>query len=324
MHAWRVYSVRVSSPKRGWIEIRAYCFDPLAGVITRDPGEPLIGDDKPHADMSLSMVVGVREDTRAWVIDFRAVPHWMVVGATQSGKSTLVHALVVALAPFPVALVGIDLKGGLELSVYGGRLSGLATDRKEAADLLEEVLALAFVRMEACRAAGVQTVWKLTVVPPPVVVIVDEVAEIYLGASGSERAVRERSSSALLRLAQLGAALGIHLLVCGQRIGSDLGAGVTALRAQLSGRVCHRVNDEETAVMALGDLFPEAVAAALLLTPSDQGIAVTTDGAGGWVRARSVLTLSQYAAEVARAFAEKTPELPGIARPDFTRGGEAQ
>jgi hypothetical protein len=41
--------------------------------------------------MSLAVTFGVREDTRAWVMDLRAVPHWMIVGATQTGKSTLVH-----------------------------------------------------------------------------------------------------------------------------------------------------------------------------------------------------------------------------------------
>jgi predicted AAA+ superfamily ATPase len=44
------------------------------------------------------------------------MPHWLIVGATRSGKSTLIHAIVVRLADQGVALVGIDLKGGLELA----------------------------------------------------------------------------------------------------------------------------------------------------------------------------------------------------------------
>ena len=322
MHAWRVHSVRVSSPERGWVEIRAYCFDPLGAVIERDPSAPVAGDAKPHAGLSLALVVGVREDGRPWIIDLRRVPHWMIIGATQTGKSTLIHAVVVALAALPVAIVGIDLKGGLELSVYRRRLSGLATNRKEAADLLDDLLALSLARMEACRVAGVQSVWRLPVVPPPVVVLVDEVAELYLQSEPGDRQLRERSAAALLRLAQLGAALGVHLLVCGQRFMSDLGSLVTALRAQLSGRICHRVNDEETAKAALSDVFPEAVAAVLMLAPADQGVAVTTDGFGGWVRARSVLTTADEAGDVARLFAAKTPALPGIALPDFSGGGD--
>jgi S-DNA-T family DNA segregation ATPase FtsK/SpoIIIE len=324
VHAWRVHSVRVSSPRRGWVEIRAYAFNPLAGVVQRDPDAPVPGDRPPDAGMSLALVVGVREDARAWVVDLRLVPHWLIVGATRSGKSTLIHAVVVALSALRVALVGIDLKGGLELSVYGPRLSGLAVDRAGAADLLEAVLGLAFARMAECRAAGVQSVWQLATVPPPVVVLVDEVAELYLQTGGGEeKQLRERCAAALLRTAQLGAALGVHLLVCGQRVGSDLGPGVTALRAQLGGRICHRVNDEETAKMALGDVFPEAVVAALLLTPADQGVAVTTDGVGDWVRARSVLTTSGVAAGAAARFAARAPVLAGIALPQAA-GGEGR
>jgi S-DNA-T family DNA segregation ATPase FtsK/SpoIIIE len=324
-HAWRVHSVRVFSPQRGWVEIRAYAFNPLAGVVERDPNASVPEDKPPYAGMSLALVVGVREDARPWVIDLRLVPHWMIVGATRSGKSTLIHALVVALAALRVALIGVDLKGGLELSVYGRRLSGLAVTRAEAAGLLEAVLSLAFSRMEDCRAAGVRSVWQLAEVPAPVVVIVDEVAELYLQTGGGEeKQLRERCAAALLRLAQLGAALGFYLLVCGQRIGSDLGAGVTALRAQLGGRICHRVNDEETAKMALGDVFPEAVVAALLLTPADQGVAVTTDGVGDWVRARSVLMAPEEATKVAARFAERAPVLAGIARPMFPGGGEGR
>ena len=320
---WRVHTVRVSNPQRRWVELRLYHSDPIPGVVVRDPdtpSPPVDPSQRPDKAMRLAPVVGVREDGTAWVIDFRRVPHWMVVGITQSGKSTLLHALVVALAWLPVALVGIDLKGGLELSVYGPRLSGLATDKKEAADLLGELLALAQERMAACRAAGVQAVWSLREVPAPVFVFVDEVAELYLQADSSEKALRDRCASALLRLAQIGAALGFFLVVSGQRIGSDLGSGVTALRAQLGGRVCHRVADEETAKMTLGDIAADAVEVALMLAPAHQGFAVATDNAGGWARVRSVLTSADEAGAAAARYAAMTPVLPGITRPEVAGG----
>lgn len=322
---WRVHTVRVSNPQRRWVELRLYHSDPIPGVVVRDGDAPLpVLDPSQHPEkgMRLAPVVGVREDGRAWVLDFRRTPHWMVVGITLSGKSTLLHALVVALAPLPVALVGIDLKGGLELSVYGPRLSGLATDKKEAADLLTDLLALAADRMAQCRAAGVQSVWSLPVVPPPVFVFVDEVAELFLQADRDEKPLRDRCASALLRLAQTGASLGFRLIVSGQRIGSDLGTGVTALRAQLGGRVCHRVADKETAEMTLGDIAPEAVDVALMITPAHQGFAVATDDAGAWSRVRSVLTTPEEAASAASRYTAMTPALPGITRPELHQGGD--
>ncbi len=90
--------------------------------------------------------------------------------------------------------------------------------------------------------------------PHPIVVFVDEVAELFLVATRKDEERRDEMVTQLIRLAQLGRAAGIYLEVCGQRFGAELGKGATMLRAQLTGRVCHRVNDEASAKMALGDI----------------------------------------------------------------------
>lgn len=64
----------------------------------------------------LSIRPGMLENGRAWVIDFKAVPHYQIARATQSGKSNLANAIIKGLAPQPVALVGFDRKGGVEFS----------------------------------------------------------------------------------------------------------------------------------------------------------------------------------------------------------------
>jgi S-DNA-T family DNA segregation ATPase FtsK/SpoIIIE len=139
-----------------------------------------------------------------------------------------------------------------------------------------------------------------------------------------EAALRDKTVMTLLRLVQLGAALDFHVLAGGQRFGSELGAWATALRAQLSGRICMHVNDGETAEMVLGDVWREAVAVAQLIGPDERGTAVTSDGSGSWVRARGTLTSPVEAAESARRYAVLTPVLAGITRPWDGRGGEAQ
>jgi hypothetical protein len=82
---------------------------------------------------------------------------------------------------------------------------------------------------------------------------------------------------------------------------------VTALRAQLSGRVCHRVNDPETANMTLGDLDPAALDAARAIGADTPGLAVIAGQDGGWNRARSVLISEEDAEQAARDFAHLTP-----------------
>ncbi|MFR9727445.1 FtsK/SpoIIIE domain-containing protein [Streptomyces sp. MS19] len=305
-HAWRVHGVRVRELRRGWLMVHVTQSDPLGSVVRL----PEV------ADPLLWPMVGLLDDGSPWALDFRAVPHWLLVGATQSGKSTLVAALVVRLAPQPVALVGIDLKGGMELGLFGARLSALATSRDEARGLLERLVERELAsRMAACAAAGVRSVWELAPGdrPVPVVVLVDEVAELYLSDGSTEgRRAAAACSTSLLRLAQLGRALGMYLVVAGQRVGSDLGPGVTALRAQLGGRVCHRVTDPQTAVMALGDLSPDAVVAAQSIGPGEPGVAVVAGSGGEWSRARSAYVSPEAAEAAAVRWSERAPVLPSL------------
>ncbi|EGG49109.1 FtsK/SpoIIIE domain-containing protein [Streptomyces griseoaurantiacus] len=299
--SWQVHAVRVTSWRPGVVRVVASASDPL--VAPRVPKQRGPG----HL---LRVSVGVLETGAAWALDLRRVPHWLIVGATRSGKSTLINALVAGLAPQPVALVGIDCKGGMELSLYEPRLSALATNREQAVRLLAALVDLTLDRMTVCRAARVRNIWGLPEKkrPVPIVVIVDEIAELFLVASRSEKDEAHAAGTALIRLAQLGAALGVFLVVAGQRVGSDLGPGVTALRAQLGGRVCHRVADPGTAEMALGDLNPDALKAAQAITPEQAGTAVLASG-DGWERARSHLITEAEAETVAAEYAHLTPVL---------------
>jgi DNA segregation ATPase FtsK/SpoIIIE, S-DNA-T family len=306
VHAWKVHAVRVTSPERGLVLLTAMASDPLQrpGLATA-PAE------------LLSALIGALESGGAWVMNLRLVPHWLIAGATRSGKSTLLARLITQLAPQPVALVGIDCKGGMELGLFAGRLSALATSRREAVTVLSTLALDMQERMSVCRSAGVRSIWELPdkLRPVPVVVIVDEIAELYLSDGRREsKAETEQCSTLLLRLAQLGAALGVHLVVAGQRVGSDLGPGVTALRAQLGGRICHRVNDPGTAEMTLGDLNKDAVTVAQAITAEERGVAVCTGPDGSWSRARSHLTPTEEAVSTARKHAALTPDMPALNR----------
>lgn len=306
-HSWGVHAVRVSSPRPGRVVLAATVRDPLIRL-----------DHLPASGDLLTAHVGRLETGGLWTIDFRTVPHWINAGATQSGKSNLANALLVGLAPQPVALVGIDLKGGVEFTPYAPRLSALATTRAESVSLLDDLVALMVDRMGLCRTAGARNIWQLPpgVRPVPVVVLVDELAELYLMADKSEKDEIAHTSTALLRVAQLGRAFGIYLFCSGQRIGSDLGPGVTALRAQCSGRICHRVNDPETATMTLGDLDPAALVSARAIPAETPGVAIVASQDGQWYRARSFYVAEQTAEHAARTYAHLTPDWADIVRPD--------
>jgi hypothetical protein len=305
-HAWRVHAVRVTATAPGRVWLLATRTDPLIHVGVT-----------PQASELLTVRVGMLETGQAWLIDFRVVPHWLNAGATQSGKSNLANAIIAGLAPQPVALVGFDLKGGVEFTPYAPRLTALATTRTESCELLDDLTRLVAGRMELCCQRGARDIWRLPewLRPVPVIVLVDEVAELFLIADKTEKEQVTRIGTGLLRLAQLGRAFGVYLIICGQRIGADLGPGVTALRAQLSGRVCHRVNDPETATMTLGDLDPAALDAARLIPASAPGIAIVAGADGSWHRARSALVTDDQAEHAAATWSHLTPSWADLTRP---------
>ncbi|MEU4043469.1 FtsK/SpoIIIE domain-containing protein [Streptomyces antibioticus] len=313
-HAWAAHAVHVRPTKPGWLELRLIGWDVLADVR-----RPL---RRPKGGGLLTLPLALRDDGRWHVRDFRAVPHELILGATQSGKSVYLRNLLCGLARQPVVLVGIDCKWGVELAPFAPRLSALADTPDRANELLDALLDEMEARFRLIGLSSVagpdnsltSDVWGLPekVRPVPVVVVVDEVAELFLAASRDDEKRRDAMVTKLIRIAQLGRAAGIYLEVCGQRFGSELGKGATMLRAQLTGRICHRVNDESSANMALADISPEAALAATTIPAERHGVAIVGDSSGGWSRARSPHLTLDEAAAVCRATSALVPELPRL------------
>jgi DNA segregation ATPase FtsK/SpoIIIE, S-DNA-T family len=340
-HAWRVHRVRVSSPRPGYVVLTGRGFDPLrhprpvpiqlatvvsterqAGAVVPSQGGTGTPIPVPVPEV-LAVQVGTREDGSPWVVDLRSRAHHLVTGATQSGKSTLTVRLVCELAARPVALIGIDCKGGMELGPLARRFSALAKTRREAAGLIEGLIEEMSDRMALCQEHEARSIWELPggVRPLPLVVIVDEVAELFLAADRAGRDEAVRASTGLIRIGQLGAALGVHLWVAGQRFGAELGSGATMLRAQLAGRICHRVADTETAAMTLAGLPAEAVEEAQRIGVDLPGVAVAGDDSGTWFLARAQPIPSERVTEVVSRNAARAVHLPGlVARMEAERG----
>jgi S-DNA-T family DNA segregation ATPase FtsK/SpoIIIE len=301
-HAWGVHSVTVVETKPGFVELRMTGYDVLRRV-------KLPRTARPH---DMAVPVAVREDGTAFERDYRKAPMALTLGANHSGKSMYQRNLIKGLAQLPVALVGIDCKRGVEQSAFVPRLSALVTTPDDAASLLGVLVAEMEDRFDLLSRHGVSDLWELPAElrPVPVVVLVDEVAELFLISSKKDEERRERIVTALIRLAQMARAIGIYLEICGQRFGSDLGKGATMLRAQLTGRVVHRVNDKQTAEMGLADVAPDAVPAASLIPMSRPGTAVAADSSGGWSKIRTPNTSRDEVVVVCREFAHLVPALP--------------
>ncbi|MFF9806037.1 FtsK/SpoIIIE domain-containing protein [Streptomyces coeruleorubidus] len=315
-HSFGMYGVTSREVRSGVVEVRMTGYDVLKQVQM-----PAKTDTRP-----MRVPVALREDGSVHYRDYRAVPHGLTLGATESGKSVYQRNLVAGLAPMDVALVGIDCKQGVELFPLARRFSALADNPDTALELLEALVShmeevYQLIRAEQRISVAVPDaeiaadIWDLPddIRPVPVVVLVDEVAELALFASKDEEKRRDRIITALVRLAQLGRAAGIYLEICGQRFGSELGKGITMLRAQLTGRTAHRVNDETSANMAFGDISPDAVLAAIQIPAETRGIAIAGDSTGGWHRIRAPHTSLRQAVNLCNKYADRTPDVPALA-----------
>ncbi|MFI8833288.1 FtsK/SpoIIIE domain-containing protein [Streptomyces afghaniensis] len=315
-HSFGMYGVTSREVRSGVVEVRMTGYDVLKQVQM-----PAKTDTRP-----MRVPVALREDGSVHYRDYRAVPHGLTLGATESGKSVYQRNLIAGLAPMDVALVGIDCKQGVELFPLARRFSALADNPDTALELLEALVShmeevYQLIRAEQRISVAVPDaeiaadIWDLPddIRPVPVVVLVDEVAELALFASKEEEKRRDRIITALVRLAQLGRAAGIYLEICGQRFGSELGKGITMLRAQLTGRTAHRVNDETSANMAFGDISPDAVLAAIQIPAETRGIAIAGDSTGGWHRIRAPHTSLRQAVNTCNKHADRTPDLPALA-----------
>ncbi len=323
-HSFGLYGVTSRELRSGVVEVRMTGYD----VLKRVQMPASSTDSRP-----MRVPVALREDGSVHYRDYRAVPHGLTLGATESGKSVYQRNLVAGLARLDVALVGIDCKQGVELFPLARRFSALADNPDAALDLLEALVthmedvyqlirANQRITVDVPDAEIAADIWDLPtdLRPVPVVVLVDEVAELALFTTKDEEKRRDRIITALVRIAQLGRAAGIYLEICGQRFGSELGKGITMLRAQLTGRTAHRVNDESSANMAFGDIAPDAVLAAIQIPTDTPGIAVTGDSSGGWSRIRAPHTSLRQAVNICNKYADRTPDVPALApfRPAVT------
>ncbi|MFE9562132.1 FtsK/SpoIIIE domain-containing protein [Streptomyces sp. NPDC006487] len=313
-HSFALHNVVSREIRSSVVELRMTGYDVLKRV--RMPAVP---------DEPLRVPVALREDGQVHHRDYRQVPHALNVGATKSGESVYQRTLVSGLASQNVALVGIDCKNGVELSPMARRFTALADNPDVAAELLaalvqymgrvyQVIRAEQRISIDLPDAEITADIWDLPahLRPVPVVLLVDEVAELALAAGKAEEARRDQIVTDLVRLAQLGRAAGIHLEICGQRFGSELGKGITMLRAQLTGRTAHRVNDETSANMAFGDISPDAVLAAVQIDKDRPGTAVAGDSSGGWSRIRAPHTTLRQAVNTCNAQAHRTPSIPEL------------
>lgn len=202
----------------------------------------------------LAFVLGKTVSGEPFIVDLAAMPHMLVAGATGSGKSVCVHAMISSIlyrmSPDLVKFTLIDPKR-LELPSYSGiphlydpRVGPLQaeviTNPKQAAKALVRLVKVMEYRYDLFAKANVRNIdsfnkkQKAAGLPPAyyLVVIIDELADLMLTAP-------KEVEDSVQRLAQMARAVGIHLVLATQRPSVDVITGV--IKANLPARIALRV-----------------------------------------------------------------------------------
>ena len=175
------------------------------------------------------------------------MPHMLIAGTTGSGKSVCMNSIIISLlykaGPEDVKLIMVDPKM-VELANYNGiphLMIPVVTDPKKAAGSLQWAVVEMMRRYKAMSDLGVRDLESYNNIIesegegeklPQLVIIIDELADLMLVAA-------KEVEDSICRIAQMGRAAGIHLVIATQRPSADVITGL--MKANIPSRIAFSV-----------------------------------------------------------------------------------
>jgi DNA segregation ATPase FtsK/SpoIIIE, S-DNA-T family len=214
-------------------------------------GDVLRSGEAAGATHPLEVGLGMDISGRPRLLNLSDLPHLLIAGATGAGKSSCINSIVTSMlvrtSPEDVRLIMVDPKR-VELGQYNGvphLLTRVITNPKKAADSLKWAVAEMDRRYDLIADArardiiGYREKWDAGQIDhdrfdrfPYIVVVVDELNDLMMVAG---REVEE----AIVRIAQMARAVGIHLVIATQRPSVDVITGV--IKANIPSRLAFSV-----------------------------------------------------------------------------------
>ena len=196
---------------------------------------------------NICFAVGKDIGGKCIVGDISRLPHMLIAGTTGSGKSVCTNSLIISLLyksrPEDVRLIMVDPKM-VELGVYNGiphLLIPVVTDPKKAAGALQWAVTEMMRRYKTMADAKVREIdeynRKVAATDPSqklprIVVVIDELADLMLVAA-------KEVEESICRVAQMGRAAGMHLIIATQRPSADVITGL--MKANIPSRIAFAV-----------------------------------------------------------------------------------
>lgn len=197
---------------------------------------------------SSPLVLGLGKDIvgNPFVTDLQKLPHLLIAGTTGSGKSVGLNAMILSLlyrnSPDNLRLIMVDPKK-VEFSLYEEiphLLTPIITDAKKAIIALNNVAREMERRYEMMKAIKTKTIDGYNAkarseggeILPFIVIIIDELADLMM-TGGKE------AEGSIIRIAQMGRAAGLHLIVATQRPSVDVVTGL--IKTNLPAKIAYKV-----------------------------------------------------------------------------------
>ena len=200
-----------------------------------------------NASSKLSFAVGKDIGGNCIVGNISKMPHMLIAGTTGSGKSVCMNSLILSLlykaTPDEVRLIMIDPKM-VELGIYNGiphLYIPVVTDPKKAAGALQWSVVEMMKRYRLFSEIGVRDITGYNnymakseqPTLPNVVIVIDELADLMMTAA-------KEVEESICRVAQMGRAAGMHLVIATQRPSADVITGL--MKANIPSRIAFAVS----------------------------------------------------------------------------------
>ena len=243
--ALKTPSIRIETPAMGQSLVGIEVPNPNPILVTLRAVMESPEFERLRAECQLPIALGKTSGGDPVVTDLSKMPHLLIAGATGSGKSACLNAIISCLvmekSPEDLRLLLIDPKR-VELTPYNGvphLITPVAVDTDKVVGLLKGVIGEMldrYRRMEEVSVRNIQSYnAKKSDKMPYLVVVIDELADLMMSAAFDVE-------QSLCRLAQLGRATGIHLIVATQRPSVDVVTGL--IKANFPSRISFGVTSQ--------------------------------------------------------------------------------
>jgi S-DNA-T family DNA segregation ATPase FtsK/SpoIIIE len=228
------------------------------------PGKPLVGIEVPNKTKAkvvlrevlqtknfvdhpsrLAFALGRDVSGQPIIADLAAMPHILVAGTTGSGKSVGINTLLISFlyrnTPQDVKFIVVDPKR-VEMTPYNGiphLLTPVITDHEKAVNALKWAVSEMDRRYRLLSEVGKRNISEYNEMSELkmhyIVIIIDELADLMQVAKADVE-------SAIVRIAQMARAVGIHLVVATQRPSVDIITGL--IKANITSRIAFAVGSQ--------------------------------------------------------------------------------